>query len=412
MAADETDIPLDAPTDGATAADGRDVPAAPKHIPVNEQRRLWVRCGGRCVLCNKYLLEDEFTAQPVPLGELAHNVGRKQSAASPRGLDPLPIGERNLAENLLLLCGDHHRVIDARVAQGDFTVEDLRRLKAKHEERIHRLTGMGEDSETVVVRIVGDIRGAPVELDARSVRKAVVEHAGRYPHYGLAYRGADVEVDLRTLPGEGTALYWQMGQQAIDERLGQQLTEAVAKNEVRHLSVFGLARIPLLAYAGLRLDDKVPVDVYQKHRDQTESWVWNTEAPTTSFEVSTVRAGTDPAKGALLLSLSGSVDIGELPDEITDEWTIWEIRPTGATPNRNVLASPVSLQNFADTYHGFLSELEARAPRVSTVEVFPAVPVSAALIIGRGLMRDVHPSLRIFDRDGEQSYEFALELST
>jgi hypothetical protein len=82
--------------------------AAPKSITHPEQTKLWVLAGGRCEICNKYLLEDEFTAQPVKLAELAHNVGRQKTAGSPRGLAELPIEERNKAENLLLLCGDHH----------------------------------------------------------------------------------------------------------------------------------------------------------------------------------------------------------------------------------------------------------------------------------------------------------------
>src|SRR4051794_18801667 len=69
-----------------------------------ESLKLWVRSGGRCAFCNTYLLEDEFTGQVYKFGEMAHNVGRSESDRSPRGLDPLPLAERNKAENLLLLC--------------------------------------------------------------------------------------------------------------------------------------------------------------------------------------------------------------------------------------------------------------------------------------------------------------------
>src|SRR4051794_12360120 len=93
---------------------------APKQIQHEEQLKLWVRAGGRCQLCNTYLLEDDLTRVPKKLGEMAHNVGRKRSARSPRGTHPLPVEERNLAENLLLLCGKHHAVIDDRLAQGEF----------------------------------------------------------------------------------------------------------------------------------------------------------------------------------------------------------------------------------------------------------------------------------------------------
>src|SRR6185295_15108530 len=95
-------------------------------IKADQQRLLWVRAGGRCELCNKYLLEDPSTLEPLNLADIAHNVGHEQSSQSPRGdalLDPV---RRNDADNLLLLCGDDHRSIDAKVNSGVFTVEYLR----------------------------------------------------------------------------------------------------------------------------------------------------------------------------------------------------------------------------------------------------------------------------------------------
>jgi hypothetical protein len=44
------------------------------------------------------------------------------------------------------------------------------------------------------------------------------------------------------------------------------------------------------------------------------------------------------------------------------------------------------------------------------IDVFPAVPVTAAVAIGRTPMRAVHPRLRLYDRGtGSENYEFALE---
>ena len=37
-----------------------------------ERRKVWVRAGGRCTLCKRYLLEGGLTWQEVPLGEGAH----------------------------------------------------------------------------------------------------------------------------------------------------------------------------------------------------------------------------------------------------------------------------------------------------------------------------------------------------
>src|SRR3954454_4368290 len=118
------------------------VPALSRHIPHDQQRLLWVRAGGRCQWCNKYLLEDPSTIETLNLGELAHNVGHKQNELSARGRDPLPLERRNDAENILLLCGDDHRSIDTKINLGVYTVEFLRERKSRHERGIRYLTSL------------------------------------------------------------------------------------------------------------------------------------------------------------------------------------------------------------------------------------------------------------------------------
>jgi hypothetical protein len=382
---------------------------APKGINELEKIRLWVRAGGRCQLCNAYLLEDELTMLTVNLGELAHNVGRKQSAASPRGLDLLPIDQRNLAENLLLLCAMHHKVIDDKVARGEFTVDELRRIKARHEDRIRYLTGLGEDAQTVVLRVVGDIRGGAVELSEQTVRSAVLANGNRYPFFGLGYRGAGIEIDLRGLPAEGKKAYWAEAERRIADVVDRQLRDGINRGEVTHVSVFAFARIPLLALLGHHLDDKVNVELYQRHRG-SEGWNWDPTAAPVEFETARVRAG-DGSRVALVASISGSVSLSRLPTEL-DQATVYEIRPLGRVADRDVFAARASLDAFTSCYHRFLSELEREHPSTETLDVIPAVPLTAAVALGRGRMRHVHPVLRIYDRADDGGYALALEIGT
>jgi hypothetical protein len=380
-----------------------------RHIPQDQQRLLWVRAGGRCELCNKYLLEDPSTIETLNLGELAHNVGHKQNSRSPRGEDPLPVERRNDAENLLLLCGDDHHSIDDKINRGVYTVEYLRERKRIHEDRIRYLTGLGEDAETVVLRVIGDIRGAAVELSEQVAARAVLETGRRYPRFGWGYGGADFEVDLRGLPSEGSELFWQSGQQRIVEQLDR-LRDAVARDKVRHLSVFCLARIPLLACVGEQLDDKVPVDLFQKQRGGDEGWSWDPSAPAVTFSYERLREGSGD-RVALIAGLSAALSPADLPDELADA-TVWSITPREQAPSRDVLRARASLDNFARAYHDCLGEIESVRPKPATVELFPAVPATAAVTLGRGLMRGAQPPVRVYDRtEPSQPFEFALEIN-
>lgn len=112
---------------------------------------LWGRSGGVCAMCKKQLFEDESLADdPSVLGQECHIVGEEESANSPRGLHPLPLAERNLYDNLILLCRDHHKIIDDQPEK--YTVEELHRIKNEHIIWVRQTLGFDEakqlDEET------------------------------------------------------------------------------------------------------------------------------------------------------------------------------------------------------------------------------------------------------------------------
>jgi hypothetical protein len=382
-----------------------------RYIKQDQQRLLWVRAGGRCELCNKYLLEDPSTMEPLNLAELAHNVGHKQNVGSPRGLAPLDPARRNDVENLLLLCGDCHRSIDSKLNSGVYTVAYLREQKKRHEERIRYLTGLSDDAETVVLRVVGDVRGAAVELSEQIAARAVLAAGRRYPRFGWGYDGADFEVDLRSLPSESSSIYWEAGRERIVEQIGVRLRDAVSRGKVRHLSVFCLARIPLLACVGEQLDDKVPVELFQKQRGADEGWGWDDAAPPVTFAYEQLHAGTN-GRVAVLLGISAALAPEDLPVEFAGA-TIWMITPREPMPSRDILRARGTLDNFARAYHDCLGAIESVRPKPDVIDVFPAVPATAGVTLGRGLMRGAQPPVRIHDRAApSEPFDFALEINS
>ncbi|MEU1721846.1 hypothetical protein [Nonomuraea sp. NPDC005692] len=70
---------------------------------------------------------------------MAHIVA--DSPKGPRGDSPLTDEERNLAENLILLCNQHHQLIDSKEALATYTVERLLGMKNDHEAWVERTLG-------------------------------------------------------------------------------------------------------------------------------------------------------------------------------------------------------------------------------------------------------------------------------
>jgi hypothetical protein len=85
-----------------------------------------VAAGGRCSICNRYLLTEEWSGQDVAIGQLAHIVGWSTAHGSPRGDDDLPPEQRNVPENLMLLCSYQHQVIDSPTLWDTYDTDTLR----------------------------------------------------------------------------------------------------------------------------------------------------------------------------------------------------------------------------------------------------------------------------------------------
>lgn len=110
-------------------------------------RLLYQLSGNRCAFpgCPKelvYLAASEHA--PVSISEVAHIVASKLDG--PRGKHPLPVEELDKYSNLILLCEEHHHLIDSQPQT--FTVERLRQMKADHEALIRQATGLAKETDS------------------------------------------------------------------------------------------------------------------------------------------------------------------------------------------------------------------------------------------------------------------------
>lgn len=83
-------------------------------IPEAGQRKPFVRSVNRCAFpdCRRLLTAGGSPPDPlVVLGEVAHIVAERPGG--PRGSFPLPLEDRNRAENLILLCTDLHQSVES-----------------------------------------------------------------------------------------------------------------------------------------------------------------------------------------------------------------------------------------------------------------------------------------------------------
>ncbi|MEK7153757.1 MAG: SAVED domain-containing protein, partial [Patescibacteria group bacterium] len=221
----------------------------------------------------------------------------------------------------------------------------------------------------------------------------------------------NVELDFRSRATAGTPAYFADCVREIDVLL-QRVNEGVVQDpELDQLAVFAFARIPLLVHLGARIDDKIRANLYQRQRsDDGDAWSWPDDAGVTpSFNINTVRDG-DGKEVAIVVNLSGTVSSGDLPTEYADA-TVYAVEPASpAATGPALINSPAALKSFEYTFRQLLANIERDHGRIDSIGIFGAIPLTAAVTIGRALMPDVSPALKVYDRDDNSKFFMALEV--
>jgi len=348
---------------------------------------LVVRAGGRCEFDdhNEYLLQHPLTLTPGNFAQMAHIVAFKEDG--PRGKSPLRPAYINDLSNLMLLCPQCHKLIDDHPDQ--YPVSVLQKYKESHEDRIFHVTGLGPDKKTTVVQLKARIAGQTIAIPVAQVTKAV---APRYPTDAKGHL-----IDLTAINSEGKA-FIEEACRCIKQKVERLYEPGMDVHETRHISLFALAPIPLLVYLGSQLSNKVPVDVFQRHRD-TEDWVWKDSGTPAEYHFDKIREGRGHGRIALILSLSGKIKPEMLPFGIDEQFTIYELTLANTEPNPTYLRQRDDLTRFKDAYQAALRTIARECGQCDAIHLFPAVPAPVAVFCGREILPKVDPKLVVYDHD-------------
>lgn len=376
-------------------------------MPVSEpvKRLVWVRAGGRCLLCNQYLASEHLGGSgPIrQIGEVAHIAG--ESLQGPRGDSVTPESHRNEADNLMLLCPNHHTEADSgRLSDELYTEEYLLGLKRTKEAWVKFVTGLSSERTTTVLRVSGDVRGSTNLVGIDEAAEATMSEQLRTPHYLPDPRGVGLTIDLTTVPEPGTNDYWDACIKRMRPELGR-LHAAIRNGDVSHVSVFAFALIPILVALGYLLDDANNVAIYDRHRE-TSSWLWDAGAPTIPFQYH-IPETRDANEAVVLVNASGTIEPAELPAPMRAIPHI-VVKPSGDyIPGPSTFAAHGTLDTFVDVMRRLLAALEEHK-QLTHIHLFLATPISASIAIGRAWPHDnAAPRFTVYHRT-DNTYQSAI----
>jgi len=349
--------------------------------------RLWGKAAGRCEYdgCNKPLWRDDLTKAEFNTAYIAHIV-----ADSPQGPRGDPIRSALLGaelSNLMLMCDEHHRLIDKGDVAGH-PEDRLVAMKAKHEQRIENLCDIKEDKHSLVILYGANIGKQGSPLSFTDAAMAMVPD--RYP---LDHQPITISFGNSTFE-DHTEDFWVFESKQICN-VTAQLRTRIRSGGVNHLSLFALAPQPLLILLGAELSDIPFAEVYQR-RKEPQSWTWE-EAPS-SFSYSVDEPPViSHGDAALVFSLSATVTHDRVSATIGSDIPIWRV--SIPTPENDFVRSRAQTEAFRKAMRNVLDKIKAAHGEKAKVHVFPAMPASLAVDFGRVLNSKSDLPLIIYDQN-------------
>jgi hypothetical protein len=354
-------------------------------IPEKTKNLLWAQAAGRCQYknCNEVLYQDLLTKRKMNKSYVAHIIADEPTG--PRGCTiQSPLLKKDLS-NLMLLCDTHHRLVDIEAVE-EHPVHMLKEMKFEHEMRISKQTSVTEEGRSHLLLFGANIGDHNPLINRRDAGAAI--SPSKYPEN-------TVEIGLKNSAAKDSDPdFWKIEINNLRKHFQSKVLNLVEQSPVKHLSVFALGPIPLLIELGILIGDIQPADVYQRRREPS-TWIWDGKQREINFKVT--KPQQMHKKVALNLSLSGSISNDRIVKVLGQDTDIWTL--TIDEPNNDFLHSKEQLVKFRKRMRRLLDEIKLQHGQDTELHLFPAIPVSVAVEIGRIRMPKADMKIHIYDQN-------------
>jgi hypothetical protein len=360
-------------------------------ISTKNQNLLWAISGGRCEYegCNKILHTDILTKKKYNSAYIAHIVADKPDG--PRGDTVRSKLLCDNISNLMLLCNEHHNLVD-KVDVGRHSEPRLLAMKQQHEERIKRVTDIAPNMSSEII-----LYGANIGVNNSPLSYGAVSEALFYDYYPAS--DYPIELGLKNAPfTDDTNAYWLAEETNLLMQFSQKIKPRLMLGSTDHYSVFAIAPQPLLIKFGVLLNDLNNVRVYQKHREPS-TWKWQKTSPNVKY---ILREPADKRKTPVLIfSLSATITHDRIQKIFDDNASVWEITISGRADN-DFLKTETLLSDFRRTVRHVFDKIKSYHG-YTELHIFPAMPVSASVELGRVWMPKVDMPMVIYDANKDRN---------
>jgi hypothetical protein len=289
--------------------------------------------------------------------------------------------------NLMLLCDTHHRLVDKADVAGH-PEPMLLEMKKEHEARIERVTAIAPDMQSHILTY-----RANVGLHTREVSYQTVSQYLQPEYYPAEAETIDLSLS-NSVERDRDVTFWSAEIANLEKQVEKKLHRLFAKGEIKHLSVFAFAPMPLLIKLGTLINDISVAEIYQPVRSPN-TWKLTNDPASVSYCVISPVAKHKTA--ALNISLSATVTNDRITTVLGEECSIYTI--TIASPFNDYLKIKHDLVEFGNTMRKLFDRIKAEYDDTTPLHIFPAMPIATAIELGRVWMPKADMPLFIYDQN-------------
>jgi len=360
-------------------------------IPTEVKTKLWLKSCGRCEFegCNIPLWTDNLTYREMNISYIAHIYGYAEGSARYDAIKS-PLLEKEF-ENLMLLCDVHHRMIDDKKNEEEYNSLRLIQMKKHHEETMIFLTGLTSNKRSHIVLFGAKIglHDSPLQFN----RAALAMKPNYYPA-----TPSPIELGLKNSSFEDSKdNYWDIQLENLEVLFSQRLGNLKANHDVQHFSIFALAPQPLLIKFGTLLSDIYEAEIYQLHR---EPYTWGWVDDDTTIHHKLLEFEKYGNNIVLKFELSATIINTRITAVLGEDCSIWSI--THDNPlNNDYIRNRDNIADFRKTMRKAFDTIKAKHGQNVVLHIFPAMPVSIAVELGRVWMPKADLPMVIYDQNNK-----------
>ncbi len=292
----------------------------------------------------------------------------------------------------MLVCHDCHNTIDQDQNGERYSAELLLEWKKEHEQRVYIVTGISPDNKSHVVMYGANIGNEKSPLQYVAVVEAMFPNS--YPAEEKA-----VNLSMSCEHEDRSPDYWRTEKDHLRTIFQRQIEPRIKENGPAHFSLFALAPQPLLVQLGVLFTDKIAVDVYQPHREP-KTWKWQSHPDGFYFVIKEPLSTDKPP--ALIISLSDRIAPERIKSIIGENISIWELTVEREFLHNDFIKSPAQLSLFRESVRKLMVAIKEKHSQTTPLHIFPAMPVSCAIEMGRVRMPKADMPWIIYDQNNKE----------